>query len=267
MGAAGGQLFPQQAPVEVERPLPALEVGIERLAESSRPHLHRVPRSCHLGLRGVRAKTGARARRQTQNADESFRIFLVVAVAHGEGREIGAVKRILGLAADHRHVALVERERGRAGDVLLRVVDECVERFAQRREPQAEIDQLGILQPNVLLEVHEVALQAQGFEFAVRGNQQSSARSFVAAARLDADKAVLHQVDAADGIASADFVQQLDQRNRIELHAVHRNRNSLFKADHDLLFAVGSFLRRTGQLPGAGREARCRRLPVPRPRG
>ena len=35
VGAAGGQFFPQQPPVEVERPLPALEVGIERLAESS----------------------------------------------------------------------------------------------------------------------------------------------------------------------------------------------------------------------------------------
>jgi hypothetical protein len=35
VGAAGGQLLAQQTPVEVERPLPALEVGIERLAESS----------------------------------------------------------------------------------------------------------------------------------------------------------------------------------------------------------------------------------------
>ena len=32
----------EQPPVEVERPLPALELGIKRLAESSRPHLHRI---------------------------------------------------------------------------------------------------------------------------------------------------------------------------------------------------------------------------------
>ena len=46
------------------------------------------------GMR-LRAETGARARGQSQDADESFCIFLVVAVVHGEGRKIGAVKRIL----------------------------------------------------------------------------------------------------------------------------------------------------------------------------
>ena len=35
MSVAGRQLVPQQTPVEVERPLPALEIGIERLAESA----------------------------------------------------------------------------------------------------------------------------------------------------------------------------------------------------------------------------------------
>ncbi len=113
--------------------------------------------------------------------------------------------------------------------------------------------------PMCCLKCDEVALQAQSFEFAVRGNQQRSARRFVTAARLDADETVLHQVDAADGIASADLVQQLDQRNRIELHPVHGNRSALFEADFDLLLAVGSFLRRTGQLPGAG-ERRVARI-------
>ena len=61
------------------------------------------------------------------------------------------------------------------------------------------------------------------------GKQQRSARRLVTAARLDADKAVFDQINPADGIAPANFVQQLDQRNRIQLHAVHRDRHSLLR--------------------------------------
>ena len=63
----------------------------------------------------------------------------------------------------------------------------------------------------MLLEVRDVAVEAQRFQFAVSGDQQRAAGRFVAAAGLDSDEAVLHHVDAADGIASADFVQQLDE--------------------------------------------------------
>ncbi len=48
---------------------------------------------------------------------------------------------------------------------LLRAVDEGVQRFAQRREPQPEIHELGIFQRDLLLEVRQVAVQAQRFEF------------------------------------------------------------------------------------------------------
>src|SRR5579871_5972099 len=41
MRSAGGEFVAQQAAVEVKRPLPAFEIGIQRLPESSRPHLHR----------------------------------------------------------------------------------------------------------------------------------------------------------------------------------------------------------------------------------
>ena len=38
------------------------------------------------------------------------------------------------------------------------------------------------------------------------------------------NEAVLYQVDAADGIAGADFIQQLDDLYRLQLHAVDRDR-------------------------------------------
>jgi hypothetical protein len=58
----------------------------------------------------------------------------------------------------------------------------------------------------VLLEVRDIALQAQSFEFAVRRDQQSPARSFIAATRLDSNKPIFYQVDSPDSVAATDFV-------------------------------------------------------------
>src|SRR5262245_41970909 len=98
--------------------------------------------------------------------------------------------------------------------------------------------------------MHEVAFQAESFQLAMRGKQQRAARSFVAAARLDPDKAILDEVDATDGVAAANLVEQLHQRNRIQLLAVHRDRCSLGKSDGDSLLAIGCVFRRARQLPG-----------------
>ncbi len=43
----------------------------------------------------------------------------------------------------------------------------------------------------------------------MRGHDQRAAGRFIAAARLHADEAVLHQVDAADAVLAADPVQLL----------------------------------------------------------
>jgi len=104
----------------------------------------------------------------------------------------------------------------------------------------------------VLLKVQQVAIEAKRFEFAVSGDEQRASGSFVAAARLDADEAVLHQVDASDGVASANFVQQFHERYGIESLAAHRNRHAFFESNLNLLFLVGRLLRRLRKLPRAG---------------
>src|SRR5262249_17408685 len=147
------------------------------------------------------------ASRQAKNTDEAGSVLLVVARAHGERREIGAIERKFGLAAGDVHVALVQLEGDLARHLFLGLIYESVERLAQRREPQSVVHEFGILERNLLLEVHEVALQAKRFEFAMRGEQHRAARRFIAASRLDADEAILHQIDAPDGIAAADLVQ------------------------------------------------------------
>src|SRR5213593_4624132 len=62
------------------------------------------PTSSFLNLR---AGAGARTRRQAQNANEAFCILLVIAVAHGERRQVGAIQRVLSFTADDRNVSFV----------------------------------------------------------------------------------------------------------------------------------------------------------------
>src|SRR6185437_134973 len=99
------------------------------------------------------AQERTRARRQAQDADESGRVLLVVALAHGERRQIGAIQRVLRAAASDRDIPFVEAEPNRAADFALRAGDECIERFTQRCEPEPEIDQFRILECDMLLEV------------------------------------------------------------------------------------------------------------------
>ena len=77
----------------------------------------------------------------------------------------------------------------------------------------------------------------------MRREQQRAAGRLVTAARLDADEAILHQVDAANRIARANFVQHFDGRDRIEFDAVHRNRHAMLELDGYLLDRVRRFLR------------------------
>src|ERR1700722_2660986 len=53
----------------------------------------------------ARARPGARGK--SQDADKAGRIFLVVAVAHGERGQIGAVERVVRLTAYYRDVSFI----------------------------------------------------------------------------------------------------------------------------------------------------------------
>ena len=72
-------------------------------------------------------------------------IFLLVAVSHGEGGQIGAVERVIGFAAHHRNITLVQRKGRASRNLFLRVLDKSIERLAQRSKPQPEVDEFGVL--------------------------------------------------------------------------------------------------------------------------
>src|ERR1039457_6742194 len=92
---------------------------------------------------------------QSQDADEALGVLLIVARAHGEGGQVGAIERVIRLAAYDRDVALVKRQGDGARQVLLRRLHKRVEPFTQRSEPQAEVDELGVLEGDVLFEVEQ----------------------------------------------------------------------------------------------------------------
>ncbi len=65
-----------------------------------------------------------------------------------------------------------------------------------------------------------LAIHGKRFEFAMRGDEQSAAGSFVGAARLHADEAIFDDVGAADAVLRGDFVQRVQQFDRVGFGAV-----------------------------------------------
>ena len=103
-------------------------------------------------------------------------------------------------------------------------------------------------------------IERERFQFAESVHDQRAAGSFVAPARLHADKAVLHQVDAADAVLAADLVELLEQRDGggVAL-AVHRNRRALLEPDGHVFRLIRRVLGRSGQHPDFVR-GRIRRI-------
>src|SRR5579864_3464612 len=98
--------------------------------------------------------------------------------------------------------------------------------------------------------MHDVTLAAQRFQFTMGRYQQRAAGSLIAAARFDSHESVLDDINATNSIAPADFIQQLNQRDRTKPHSIDTHRDTLFEFDLHLLFAIGSILRGIRNLPG-----------------
>src|SRR5580693_8122282 len=89
---------------------------------------------------------------QRKQVDEALGVFGVVA-AHGEAGEVGAIERERRDTLGDVEGAFPQFEADSAGDALLRDVEKSVEGFAQRREPQAVVNEFGVTQRERLLEM------------------------------------------------------------------------------------------------------------------
>src|SRR6266852_8759361 len=139
---------------------------------------------------------GTHRYRQREQVDETFGIFGIVA-AHSEAGEIGAIEGERRNALGYGERAFPKFEAYGAGNALLGDAEKSIERGAQRREPQAVIYEFGVTQRERLLKVRGFAIDGERFEFAVRGDQQRAAGSFVGAARFHTDQAILYDVGSA----------------------------------------------------------------------
>src|SRR5262245_56014209 len=120
--------------------------------------------------------------RQSENGDEAGGVLLVVARAHSERSQVRPVERVRRRAPGDDDVALVEFQPHVAAHWRHQAVDESVESIAQRREPLAEIDHLGVFVRDDLFIVRRLAVEAERFEFAQGREQQRPARSLIDAA-------------------------------------------------------------------------------------
>src|SRR5712664_1895627 len=177
---------------------------------------------------------------QRKQIDEALGVLGVVA-AHGETGEVRAIKRERRNALGDIQRALPEFQADGAGDALLCDVEKSVERFSQRREPQAVVNQLGVAQRKCLLEMRGLAVDRQALEFLMRFDEQGSARSFVCASRFHSNEAILDEVGAADAVLRGEFVESIEQNHGAEFCAVHRDGSAGLESNFDLFGFVQSF--------------------------
>ena len=125
-------------------------------------------RSIRTGRRAPRC-AGARPRldREAPEPHESGGVLVAERVVGFVGGEVVVVEAALGAAAGHEAPARLEPQPHLAGDVALGRVDERVERLAQRREPQAVVDELRVARLEAGLLPHHVALERDRLEVGV----------------------------------------------------------------------------------------------------
>ena len=121
---------------------------------------------------------------------------------------------MLALATDDRRRALEQAQRDRAGDALLRDVDERVVRFALGGPPAALVHEVGVARRDQVLRGERAAVEHELLELRVRRVEQRAARRLVDAARLHADHAIFDEVDDADAVLAADLVERGDEIDR-----------------------------------------------------
>src|SRR6266404_1389553 len=185
---------------------------------------------------------------QRKQIDEALGVLGVVA-AHRETGEVRAIKREGRNTLGDVERALPKFEADSAGDALLRDIEESVERFAQRRKPQAVVNQLGVAQRECLLEMRGLAVDCQALEFLMRFDEQRSAGSFVRAAGFHSDEAIFDEVGAADAMSRCNFIELVEKIDRTELRAVHGDGGARLESDFDFLGFVRSFFGRNDPLP------------------
>jgi len=191
------------------------------------------------------------------DVDEALRRRMVEGIGGVVGGQPEVVQRERALAAHHGAGPLEELQLHRARHALLGVAEEGIERFLQRREPQAVVHLLG---PGLLdgeLVMQHAPLQAEILKRLVGLDKGQARGHLVALAALHAHKPVLHHVDAAEAVGPGDLVQGVDDTEEAHGLAVHSAGDALLEIDLHVGWRIGG-ARRVG---GHGVDVRRRLAP------
>mmetsp|Transcript_29318 Transcript_29318/g.74304 ORF Transcript_29318/g.74304 Transcript_29318/m.74304 type:complete len:216 (-) Transcript_29318:717-1364(-) len=121
----------------------------------------------------------------------------------------------LGRRAPERHdIAPVEAKAHLAAHVLLSEVERVLEELHLGGEPEAVVAKLGVLEGEPVTNAQHLAVQGECLDVEVSLAEDGAARRLVDATRLDADVAVLDNVDAPDSVGAAEDVEHLQDLRR-----------------------------------------------------
>src|SRR6266545_710084 len=238
--SSGGHWRPREIPVVEKGDLPA---------DHAVPLAFYTLASARVGFCAADPRRDAHSQRV--ELDEAGGVGLIVSAAvfleSGDGRVEERVP--VGLAADDGDVALVELQAHAAVHAGLRSVDQGLQEFPLRAPPVAVVDEARVARHQLVLEVRDLAVKAQGFDRAVRLQHDGSSGGLVAAARLHPDVAVLDEVEPPDAMLAAELVQRCEHRRRAHLPAVHRDDIPLLVVELDVLGPAGRLLGRHRPAP------------------
>ncbi len=140
--------------------------------------------------------------------------------------------------ASQSRFAFIQLDPHAAADIPLRHIDKRIQRLAKLAEPLPVIHHLGILQCYLLLIVSRFPIQTQHFQRLMGRRQDRSAGRLIDPAGLHPNQAILHQIRHADTMHAADSIERLNQLDAVGLLAVQFHRDTLLKADFDILSLV-----------------------------
>mmetsp|Transcript_10507 Transcript_10507/g.17053 ORF Transcript_10507/g.17053 Transcript_10507/m.17053 type:complete len:350 (-) Transcript_10507:1206-2255(-) len=158
------------------------------------------------------------------------------------------VQRMVRPAAHGGGAAFVEFHAHGAGDMFLALIDCRLQHLTLRGIPEAVVDQLCVLRHQLIFQVHFAAIHGDGLDATVRLKQHGASRGFVDATGFHTNKATLNQVQTANAVLAAVFVQLGQDGGRAHRLAVDADRVTFFKANFDELRLVWRVLRMHGAL-------------------
>lgn len=186
----------------------------------------------------------------------------VANLVHGALAGVVQLLRV-GPAADAAEHALEYTAAHATIDLLLRRHDAVLEELALRREVQAVVEDLGVVEGDELVtQGTHLAVHDETLEVDVGTSQHSQTRSLVAASGLETNEAVLDNVDTAHTVLAGNRIgseKELDGVGHALLAALvlQLHGQTFFKGQGEVLGAVGCLGGVSGELPHV-----CRSLGV-----